>query len=124
MDMLVLRAELSLAREAVAATEAARIMAVLAAEISAHEAAAVWDSTAVRIKDVEDRDALVEREAQDRVSRVNVENTTALASVHEDTEGLVRKVSLLEGELSEACLSRELVEENSHSLSDATADVA
>jgi hypothetical protein len=32
-----------------------------------------------------------------------VENTMAMASAHGDTEGLVRKVTLLEAELAKAC---------------------
>jgi hypothetical protein len=53
---------------------------------------------------------------------VETENATALASAHEDVEGLVRKVTLLEGELAEAHRAREVAEENFYGLSDATAD--
>jgi hypothetical protein len=47
-----------------------------------------------------------------------------LASTQEDAEGLVHKVSLLEGELVEARQAQELAEEKFHSLSDALADGA
>jgi hypothetical protein len=43
-----------------------------------------WDSAALRVKDARDRATLVGREALERVSRVEVENTTTLASAHED----------------------------------------
>jgi hypothetical protein len=62
----------------------------------------VWDGTVVRIKDAEDQVAQVEREAQERVSRMEEENAAALASTREDIEGHVQKVALLEGELAEA----------------------
>jgi hypothetical protein len=58
----------------------------------------VWYSTTLRVRDAEDRAALVEREAQKRVLRVQAENTAALASSHEDAEGLVLKIAFLEGE--------------------------
>jgi hypothetical protein len=59
----------------------------------------VQDSSALRVKDVEDRAALVKREALERVSRAEAENTTALAFAREDVEGLVRKITLLEDDL-------------------------
>jgi hypothetical protein len=75
---------------------------VLAAETSAQGATTTWDSAIVHIRGVEDWAALAEREAQERVSRVETENVVVLASAREDAEGLVRKVALLEGELAEA----------------------
>jgi hypothetical protein len=59
----------------------------------------VQDSSALRVKDVEDRAALVKREALERVSRAEAENTTTLAFAREDVEGLVRKITLLEDDL-------------------------
>jgi hypothetical protein len=44
---------------------------------------------------------LVEREAWERVPRMEAENATTLASAREDAEGLVQKIALLEGELAE-----------------------
>jgi hypothetical protein len=58
------------------------------------------DSAALRVKDVEDRAALAEMVALEKVSRVEVENATTLASAHEDVEGFVQKITLLEGELA------------------------
>jgi hypothetical protein len=58
------------------------------------------DSAALRVKDVEDRAALAEMVALEKVSRVEVENAVTLASAHEDVEGFVQKITLLEGELA------------------------
>jgi hypothetical protein len=43
---------------------------------------------------------------------MEVQNAMALASAHEDAEGLVRKIALLEGEFAEERRARELAEEN------------
>jgi tetrahydromethanopterin S-methyltransferase subunit F len=43
----------------------------------------------ILVKDVEDRAALIEREARERVSGVEAESTAMLASAHEEAEGLV-----------------------------------
>jgi hypothetical protein len=118
----VLRAEVTQAWEATTTVVAARVVAVLGAEASALEAAVAWDSTAVRVKDVEDRAPLAEREARERVSRVEAENATMLASARKDVESLVRKIALLKGELVELRQAREVAEENSHDLSYAVAD--
>jgi hypothetical protein len=88
-------------REAATATEAARVMMMLAVETSAQEAAAMGDSAVVHVKDLEDWAALVERVAQKRVSRVEAENAMALASARQDAKGLIRKIALREGELAE-----------------------
>jgi hypothetical protein len=110
------------AREAAATAEAACVAAVLAAETSAQEVAATRDSVVLLVKDVEDQATLAEREAQERVSRVEAESTVVLASAHEETEDLVRKIALLESELAEARQTQEVVEENSCGLSDVIAD--
>jgi hypothetical protein len=62
----------------------------------------VWDSVTVHIRDTEDQVILAEREAQERMLRVEVKNVVALASACDDMEGLVRKVTLPEGELAVA----------------------
>jgi hypothetical protein len=87
--------------EVATTAEAARITPVLATETSTQEVTAELDIVATLVKDVEDRTALAEREAQERVSRVAAESTAALASGHEDAEGLAQKIALLEGELAE-----------------------
>jgi hypothetical protein len=48
---------------------------------------------------VEDRAALVVREAQVRVLRVEAKNAVALVYARENVEGLVWMVALLDGEL-------------------------
>jgi hypothetical protein len=62
---------------------------MLIVEIFAREATAVQDSTTLHVKDAEDQAALMERETLERVSRVEAENTAALASAREDAEGFV-----------------------------------
>jgi hypothetical protein len=48
----------------------------------------VQDSATLRVKDAKDQAALAEREALERVSSVEAENATPLASTREDAEGL------------------------------------
>jgi hypothetical protein len=98
-DVSTLLVEVTRVWETSIAVEAARVMEMLAAETSAWDFVAAWDSTTLRVKDVEDRAALAEREALERVLRVEVEHATALASAHEDADGLVRKITLHENEL-------------------------
>jgi hypothetical protein len=81
----------------------------------------MWDSAAIHVKDAKDYTALAEMEAQERVSRVEMENTVMLASTHEDAKGLVWKIALFKGELAEARRAREVAEEKSRGLSDAEA---
>jgi hypothetical protein len=117
-----LQAEVTRAWEAATTVEATHIMTVLAADTSTQEAAAAWGSTVIHVKDAEDQAGLMEREARERVSRVEAENAAALASAREDAEGLVRKIALLEGELVEARRAREVAEEKSRGLSNAVAN--
>jgi hypothetical protein len=81
-----------------------------------------WDSAALRDKDAEDRAAMAKMEAWERVSRVEVEKSVALASAHEDVEGLVWKIVFLECQLAEERRAREVAEENSRNMSEAAAD--
>jgi hypothetical protein len=67
----------------------ARVTAVLTTKTSAQEATVAWDSIAILVKDAEDRATLAEREARERVSRVEAENVVTLTSSHEEVEGLV-----------------------------------
>jgi hypothetical protein len=64
----------------------------------------------------------MEREARERVSRVEAESTATLASAHEGTKSLVQKVALLKGELAEVCWAHEVDEETFHGLSNIVAD--
>jgi hypothetical protein len=76
-------------------------MVVLAIETSAQEVTVAWDGANLHIKDAEDWAALAEREALERVSRAEAENSTALSSARADAEGLKQKIVLLEDELAE-----------------------
>jgi hypothetical protein len=113
VDVPALWVEVTRAREATAAVEAVGVAVVLAAETSAQEVAVT------RVKDAEDRAALTEREARERVSRVEAVSTGVLPSAHEEIEGLVWKIVLLEGELAEVLRDREVAEETARGLSDA-----
>jgi hypothetical protein len=70
--------------EAITAVEAACVDAILVAEISAKVATATRCSAVIHIKDAKDRAVLLEREAWERVLRVEVDNNAMLASAHED----------------------------------------
>jgi hypothetical protein len=61
------QAEVTRAQETVIAAEAARAVAELAAETSTQEATATWESVTTLVRDTEDRAALAEREAWERV---------------------------------------------------------
>jgi hypothetical protein len=81
----------------------ADVPSLLAGVARVWEAVAVQDSATFHVGDAEDHAALVEdratlvgREALERVSRAEVENTAALASTCEDVESLVWKISLHE----------------------------
>jgi hypothetical protein len=73
-------AEVTRLWEVATVVEATCIAAMLAIETSAWEASAV-------------------REALERMSRAEVAYAVALASAHEEAEGLIWKIVLLEGEL-------------------------
>jgi hypothetical protein len=64
----------------------------------------------------------VERETRERVSIVDAESAAMLASAREEVEDLAQRITLLEGELTEACQAWEKAEENSWGLSDIVAD--
>jgi hypothetical protein len=103
VDVPTLLAEVTWDWEAITAARATRVVAVVSVETSAQEAATVWDSAALHVKDVEDRATLAERVALERVLRVETENAAALASASEDAKGFVRKIALLEGKLVAEC---------------------
>jgi hypothetical protein len=56
--------------------------------------------------------------------RRGAKNVVVLAPAHEDVEGLVRKVTLLEGELAQARRAREVAKGKFCGLSDVAADSA
>jgi hypothetical protein len=53
---------------------------------------------------------------------MEVESAMALASVHEETEGLVQKIALLKGQLAKVHRACEAVEETTHGLFDVAGD--
>jgi hypothetical protein len=110
VDVAALQAEVTRTCEAVATAKAARATVVLTAEASAWEATAAWDGATLCIKDARDRATLLEREVLERLSRVEAENSAALASARDDAEGLVQKIALLESELAEERKARKTSE--------------
>jgi hypothetical protein len=106
-------------REAATVAMAGHAVVVHAAETSVQEAAMTQASTMAWVKDEENRATLAEREAREMVSRVEVESAMALNSAREETDSLVRKITLLKGELVEVHQACEVVEENACGLSDA-----
>jgi hypothetical protein len=93
----ILLVQVTRAQEVATAVEATHVTSELAIETSAWEAIAAWD---IHVEDVEGRVALAERQALERVSRVEVETVATLAIAHEDAEGFACKIALLEDELT------------------------
>jgi hypothetical protein len=83
---------------------------MLITETSTWDVVTARDSTALRVKDAEDRAALAEREPLERVSRAEAVNATTLASACEDVEGLAQKIAILEDELAAEHQAREVPE--------------
>jgi IS4 transposase len=83
---------------------------MLITETSTWDVVMARDSTALRVKDAEDRAALAEREPLERVLRAEVVNAMALASTCEDVEGLAQKIAILEDELVAEHRAREVPE--------------
>jgi hypothetical protein len=96
----VLLAEVAMVHEAAAAAEATCATTMITVETSTREAVVARDSAALQFRDGEDRTTLVDREALERVWRVEVENITVLACAHDNVEGFVWKITLLEDELA------------------------
>jgi hypothetical protein len=92
-------------------------------EASTQEAATARESAAALVRDAKARTTLVEREARERVSRMEAEGASALAFACGEAEDLARRVAFLEGKLAEAHQAREVVEENSWGLSNAATNV-
>jgi hypothetical protein len=95
---------------AIIVVEADRVAVVLVAETFTQEGTAAQDSATLHIKNAEDRATLVEREALELVSWLEVENSTVLASACEDTEGLVWKIALFEDKLTRECWEQKMSE--------------
>jgi hypothetical protein len=108
MDVPALLAEVTRAWEAAATVKTTPVTAILAVDTSTQEVATVRDSVALHAKDAEDWATLAEREALEKVWRVEAENAMALASTHEDVEGFVPKFALFEGKLAVECQAWEV----------------
>jgi hypothetical protein len=91
-------------------------------EASTREATAVRERVIANVRHEEDWATPAEREARQRVSRVEAESVVALTSSHGVTGHLAGRVSLLKGELVEVCQSRDVTEEKSWGLTEAMAD--
>jgi hypothetical protein len=63
----------------------------------------VWDRAMTFIEEAEALVTLAEKEAQERVSRMEVESAPALASAHGEAEGFTQRIALPEGEVADAC---------------------
>jgi hypothetical protein len=90
-------------RVAAIATEAARAAVVHSAKASAKGVTMAQENIMTLIKDAEDWAALADREARDRMLRLEVESATSFASPHGEVEDFARRIAYLEGELAEAC---------------------
>jgi CYTH domain-containing protein len=64
---------------------------------SAQEVIATQEAATASIKQAEARAALARREAQEKVSKAEVEYVALQASAHGESDGFARKVALLEG---------------------------
>jgi hypothetical protein len=77
---------------------------------------AAWESITALVRDVEDRAALAEREAWERLLRLEAKSTTT------PVEDFAQRIDLLEGKLAKAHQAQDVAEENSRGLSNAVAD--
>jgi hypothetical protein len=114
--------EVTRAWEATVVVKVVRVEAVRDAEASAQEVAVTWESIATVVRDAEDRAALAEREARERVSRVEAESATTLASSRGEVEDLAWWIALFEDGLAEVRNSRDMTEEKSWGLTDTVTD--
>jgi hypothetical protein len=109
-------------QEDAVAVEVACAVAVHVTMAFVQEAASAWERPAVFIPEVETRSTLAEREARESVLNVEAESTTALAFAREEAEGYARRVSFLEGELTDVCQARDTTEVSFQDLSSVVVD--
>jgi hypothetical protein len=82
-------------------------------------AASIQDTTTVRegaaafIKEAEVWATVVERDDQERVSRLEAESVIALVSTRGEAEGFTQKIALPDSELIDARQARDMAEANS-----------
>jgi hypothetical protein len=98
------------AREAATTVEVTHVAAVHAVEAFARDAAAASESTADLAIEAEVQAALAEREAQERVLRMEADSATALTSAQGEAEMFTQRIALLEGELTEARQVQDMAE--------------
>jgi hypothetical protein len=92
--------------------------------IQAREAVVVaWERAATLINEVEVHANLPKREAQERVSKAEVESAASLASCREEADGFTRRVALLEGELMDARQAHDTAKANFQGLLDRADDI-
>jgi hypothetical protein len=101
-DGHALLVEVTRAWEATTAIAFTRVVPMLTARTFAREATVVWDSTNLRVKGGEDWTPMMERETLERVSRAEAKNGVVLAFAHEDADGFVWKIALLEDSLRQS----------------------
>jgi hypothetical protein len=101
---------LGAACEAAVAVEASCITTMLAAELLPRRLVRHGIALPSVLRMKEDQAALAKWEVLERMLRAEVENTTTLAYVHEDAEGLVWKTVLLPGEVVAEHQTREAYE--------------
>jgi hypothetical protein len=94
-------------------------MAVCVAEASSREAAAAWESTVAFVMEAEARATTAEREARERVSKMEAESAAALAYARGEVVGFTRRIALLECELVKARQAQDTSEVSSWGLFDA-----
>jgi chromosome segregation ATPase len=70
----------------------------------------------------EDQATLAEREARERVSRMEAKSAATLASARREAEGFTHRITPLEGELAEVRQARDTTEANSQGLFNMAAD--
>jgi hypothetical protein len=109
-------------QEDVIAVEVACAITVRVTVAFVQEATPAWERPTVFIPEVETRSTLAEREARESVLNVEAESTTALAFAREEAEGYARRVSFLEGELTDACQARDTTEVSFRDLSSVVVD--
>jgi hypothetical protein len=109
-DGTILQVEVAWARGAITVAEVAHAAVVLATEASAQEAAPAHDGATLRIREAEDRVTVVEGEESEWESQAEVEHSAVLVSARADAEGLAQRIALLEGEFAKERRARETSE--------------
>jgi hypothetical protein len=94
-DVPGIQEEVIQSQEVVVAAETAHAAVIRAAAASAQEVTVAWERAMTFLKEVEAWAILAEREAQERVLRVEAERDTLVASACGLNDELAQKVALL-----------------------------